>query len=521
MDSPGFLPPALPPRRRPWRAFDKHLRFGYYVIMKKFMDKNFLLSSKTAERLYHEAAAAEPIFDYHCHLIPKEIAENRRFPDLASIWLGGDHYKWRQMRSNGVHEQIVTGNAEPYDKFLAWADTVPRLIGNPLYHWTHLELQRYFGINEPLNSRSAPAIWKAANERLANDPALSVFGIFKKFNVFAVGTTDDPADNLEWHKKVKDQGSTETKVLPSFRPDRIVNIEKPDFAEYIAKLAEAAGKSIHNLDDLLGVIRDRITFFHNMGCRISDHGLDFAPFVTASSDPCFARPAEINFARWEQEMKDIFAQALGGKKPDAKGNEAWKTFILNFCGQEYAERGWVMQIHIAAIRNNNTAALAALGPDTGYDAVHDYLVAEKLARFMDMLLTRGKLPKTILYSLNIKDLYSMATLMGCFQGESDPAKQAIPGKIQLGSGWWFLDHIDGMEAQMRLLGNTGLLSRFVGMLTDSRSFLSYPRHEYFRRILCNILGTWAENGEVPNDLGLLGSMVRDISFRNAQRYFGV
>jgi glucuronate isomerase len=491
--------------------------------MKQFMDNDFLLSNRTAEKLYHEAAAGEPIFDYHCHLIPKEIAENRRFPDLASVWLGGDHYKWRQMRANGTEERLITGDADPYDKFLAWADTVPRLVGNPLYHWTHLELRRYFDINEVLNPKSAPAIWKQANEKLSNDPSLSVFGIFKKFNVYAVGTTDDPADSLEWHEKAKNApcgcDATETLVLPSFRPDRVVNMEKPDFAEYIAKLGTAAGKKINCLDDLLGAIRERIDFFHKTGCRIADHGLDFVPFATASGDPCLARPAEINFNQWEKEMKDIFARALAGKKPDAREAESWKTFCLNFFGEEYADRGWAMQIHVSAIRSANSAMLAAIGPDTGFDAVADYPAAEKLARFLDILAFRGKLPKTILYSLNFKDLYPMATIMGSFQGESDPAKTALPGKIQLGSGWWFLDHIDGMEAQMRLLGNTGLLSRFVGMLTDSRSFLSYPRHEYFRRVLCNILGTWVENGEIPNDFELLGCMVKDISFRNAQRYF--
>ncbi|MDR0495650.1 MAG: glucuronate isomerase [Treponema sp.] len=493
--------------------------------MKKFIDKNFLLSTKTAQKLYL-VAAAEPIFDYHCHLIPQEIAENRRFPDLATVWLGGDHYKWRAMRSNGINERFITGktggDAEPYDKFLAWAETVPRLIGNPLYHWTHLELQRYFDISEPLNPQSAPAIWKAANERLANDPSLSVFGIFKKFNVYAVGTTDDPADSLEWHEKAQasyKQGASTAKVMPSFRPDRIINIEKPDFAEYIAKLA--AGKNVNNFDDLLGVIKDRIAFFHDRGCRISDHGLDSVPFATASGDPRLARPAEINFSQWEHETKTVFAQAMNGQKPNAVETESWKTFIFNFLGEEYAVRNWAMQIHIAAIRNNNSAAFAAFGPDSGFDAAHDQPITEKLARLLDLLFSRGKLPKTILYSLNLKDLYPLATLMGCFQGEIVPAQQTIPGKIQLGSGWWFLDHIDGMEAQMRLLGNTSLLSRFVGMLTDSRSFLSYPRHEYFRRILCNILGTWAENGEIPNDFELLGNMVRDISFRNARRYFEI
>jgi glucuronate isomerase len=487
--------------------------------MKNFMDKDFLLSTKTAEKLYHEAAAGEPIFDYHCHLIPQEIAENRRFPDLAAVWLGGDHYKWRAMRANGVHERLVTGNGDSYDKFLAWADTVPRLIGNPLYHWTHLELQRYFGINEPLNPESAPEIWKAANERLAKDPSLSVFGIFEKFNIFAVGTTDDPVDSLEWHKKV--QGATQTKILPSFRPDQILNIERAEFADYIARLGKAADKSIQALDDLLDAIRNRIAFFHDAGCRISDHDLNYVPYMTSSTDPYPSRPAEINFGKWEKEMESVFARAMHKETLNHWEIESWKTFIFNFLGEEYAERGWAMQMHAAAIRSNNSAALASIGPNTGFDAIHDFFIAEKLARLLDLLCARGKLPKTILYSLNVKDLYPMATLMGCFQGETDPAKQPMPGKIQLGSGWWFMDHIDGMETQMRLLANTGLLSRFVGMLTDSRSFLSYPRHEYFRRILCNILGTWAENGEIPNDFELLGGMVRDISFVNAKNYFQV
>jgi glucuronate isomerase len=346
-----------------------------------------------------------------------------------------------------------------------------------------------------------------------------VFGIFEKFRVYAVGTTDDPADNLEWHAKTAASGLTKTKVLPSFRPDRILGIEKPDFAAYIAKLAAACGKNISCLDDLLQAVKDRIAFFHERGCVSCDHGLETVPFATASSDPDCARPDEIDFAGWETEMKAVFAKALNGQKPDVREAEAWKTFILYFAAGEYARLGWVMQVHIAAIRNNNSAMFKTLGADTGYDAVHDAPVAQKLSRFMDLLNSGGRLPKTVLYSLNFKDLYPMATLMGCFQGESDPAKKPVPGKIQLGSGWWFLDHIDGMEAQMRLLGNTGLLSRFIGMLTDSRSFLSYPRHEYFRRILCNILGTWADNGEIPDDFELLGTMVRNISFGNAQRYF--
>jgi len=483
--------------------------------MNKFMDKDFLLTGETAKRLFHEFAKWEPIFDYHCHLIPGEIAENRRFPDLAYMWLSGDHYKWRALRANGVPEKLITGDAEPYDKFLAWADTVPKLIGNPLYHWTHLELQRYFNISEPLNRNSAPAIWEAANKQIQNDPEFSVFGIFKKFNVYAVGTTDDPADTLESHGKAR--GACETLILPSFRPDRILNIEKPDFAAYIAKLAASAEKAITNLDELLTVVAERVAFFDRMGCRASDHGLEYMPYATAADDD--ARTGAVNHSRWEQEARGIFAAALDGKAPGGRGADSWKTFMLYFLGGLYGKYGWAMQIHLAAIRNNNTRAFNALGPDTGFDAVHDHPLAENLSRFLDLLEFSGRLPKTILYSLNSKDFYPMATVMGCFQGNAGSEQAPVPGKIQLGSGWWFLDHIDGMETQLRVLGNLGLLSRFIGMLTDSRSFLSYPRHEYFRRVLCNMLGTWADNGEIPRDMTLLGGMVRDISFTNARNYF--
>jgi glucuronate isomerase len=330
-----------------------------------------------------------------------------------------------------------------------------------------------------------------------------------------VGTTDDPADSLEWHQKAA--GETETKILPSFRPDKILNIEKPDFAVYISKLAAAAGRNISSLEDLLAAVRSRIDFFDTLGCRASDHALEFPPCATASADNAGAQG--INYSLWEKEVKENFAAALAGKTPDSRGVESWKTYLLNFLGAEYANRGWAMQIHLAAIRSVNSAAFKRFGPDTGYDAVHDHGVSAKLARLLDLLDSEGKLPKTILYSLNIKDFYTLGTIMGCFQGEADSSKPGIPGKLQLGSAWWFLDHIDGMEAQMKILGNVGLLSRFVGMLTDSRSFLSYPRHEYFRRILCNILGNWAENGEIPCDFELLSGMVKDISFRNAERYF--
>jgi len=478
--------------------------------MKDFLDKDFLLSNKTAQRLYHEAAADERIFDYHCHLIPAEIAEDRRFKDLSQVWLGegnyGDHYKWRVMRANGIDEALITGReADPYDRFLAWADTVPKLIGNPLYHWTHLELQRYFGIDEPLDRESAPSIWKAANEKLKADPDFSVYGIFRKFRVFAVGTTDDPADSLEWHGKIASSKETQTRVLPSFRPDRVLNIDRDGFAEYIAKLGKSAGRNITNLTDLLDVLKSRVDFFDGLGCRASDHGLEYLPFEAASGEG-------LKFFR-EKEAGETFAKVLSGEVADRRAMNEYKTMVLSFLAACYAGKGWAMQIHLSAIRNINTKMLKILGPDTGYDAVHDYHVTANLARFLDILEQRNELPRTILYSLNPCDFYPLATIMGGFQGGG------IPGKMQLGSSWWFLDHRDGMEDMMKLLANVGLLSRFIGMLTDSRSFLSYPRHEYFRRILCNLLGTWAEAGEIPNDFSLLSGMVRDISFKNAEKYF--
>jgi glucuronate isomerase len=477
--------------------------------MKHFMDRNFLLSTKTAEELYHEAAEGEPIFDYHCHLNPEEIAGTGRFSNLAELWLGGDHYKWRALRSNGVEERLITGDAEPYDKFLAWAETVPRLIGNPLYHWTHLELQRYFDIQEPLNRESAPAIWEAANAKIREDPALSVFGIFKKFRVYGVGTTDDPADTLEWHEKVRKSGKTETRVLPSFRPDLVIAIDAPGFAEYIRRLGKAAGKDIGSLGDLLRVLRDRLDLFDRLGCRSADHSLGRPPF-----DARWEAGAAKKEGFGEQKAGETLEKVLSGAAAEGEDLEFYKAFILSFLGGEYYRRGWVMQLHFGALRNPNSRMMVALGPNTGFDAAGDRRLAEHLARFLDVLEAGGRLPATILYSLNPKDYYVLGALMGSFQG-------GIPGKMQLGSAWWFNDHRDGMEEQLKILGNLGLLSRFVGMLTDSRSFLSYPRHEYFRRILCNILGRWTEEGEIPPDLPLLKGMVRDICFENARRYFGV
>ncbi|MDR2808409.1 MAG: glucuronate isomerase [Spirochaetaceae bacterium] len=469
-------------------------------MKKEFLDQDFLLSTETARTLYHYYAVKEPIFDYHCHLILPEIAENRRFHDLAQVWLGGDHYKWRVMRANGIDEDFITGSAEPYEKFLAWAKTVPHLIGNPLYHWTHLELQRYFNIYEPLCPSNAKEVWQEANKQLQSADWLSVYGIFNRFNVYAVGTTDDPADDLHWHEQIAQSGATKTKVLPSFRPDNALTIDNPSFLSYITKLGDAAGLSITSLDKLCEALAGRIAFFDKHGCKISDHALEYVPFVDAKD-------------AGHDRISGIFAAVLKGRTISAQEAEAYKTFILQFLAKEYRRYNWAMQLHLASLRNVNSRMTAKLGINTGYDVVHDHPIAAKLALFLDSLESNDALPKTILYSLNPKDFYPLATIMGSFQGGG------IPGKMQLGSSWWFLDSKDGMKMQMKLLANVGLLSRFVGMLTDSRSFLSYPRHEYFRRILCAILGTWAENGEIANDKDLLGEIVRDISFRNAQRYF--
>ncbi|QTQ16001.1 glucuronate isomerase [Treponema parvum] len=477
--------------------------------MKKFMDKNFLLETKTAQKLY-KAVENSPIWDFHCHLPPKEIAENKKFPNLSEIWLGshgyGDHYKWRQMRTNGVPESIITGdNADPFEKFIKWTQTIENLAGNPLYHWTHLELQRYFNIYEPLTTKTAPAIWEKANAQLQSDE-MSVKGILKKFNVYAVGTTDDPADTLEYHKAIAAGtapiGKIETKVRPSFRPDKALNIDKPTFAEYIPKLAKAAGINIKNTDDVIKALELRLDFFVEAGCKASDHGLEFAPFRLEDD-------AEINKA---------FKAAMAGKPVSPEMAEAYRTKVLLALGLAYAKRNVVMQLHMNAIRDLNKKMFKLLGPDTGFDAVHDNRMAEKLSGLLNLIEENGGLPKTVLYTLNPKDYYVLGTAMGCFQGTVNG--EPIRGKVQLGCAWWFCDHYDGMTEHLKVLGNLGMLSSFVGMLTDSRSFLSYPRHEYFRRILCNILGNWVENGEFPNDEEILTRMVKDISFNNALNYFG-
>lgn len=466
--------------------------------MKKFMDEDFLLNNETAVKLFHGYASKSPIFDFHCHLNPKDIYEDRRFKNITEVWLYGDHYKWRLMRSNGVDERYITGDADDYSKFLEFAKTIPMAIGNPVYHWTHLELQRYFGVNELLNEKTAPMIWEKVNSIL-NSNEFSVRNIIKKSNVKILCTTDDPTDSLEYHKLLKEDNSFDVRVLPAFRPDKGINIDKDDFKDWVKKLGEVSGKAIESYDDYLNALNSRLEFFDSYGCRLSDHALDFVAYEEST----------------KEEVDGIFKKALKGEKLSQIEVDKYKTSVLQFLGKRYKELGWAMQLHIAALRNTNTRMLKKLGPDTGYDSINDVNIAYPLSKFLDSLESTGELPKTILYTLNPKDNYVLAALIGSFQGEG------IPGKMQFGSAWWFNDNIDGMTEQMKTLANVGLLSKFVGMVTDSRSFLSYPRHEYFRRILCNLIGEWVEKGEVPNDMDLLGKIVQDISFNNAVNYFGV
>jgi len=461
------------------------------------MDENFLLTNDTAVTLYHQYARNMPIYDFHCHLSPKEIYENKRFKNITEIWLYGDHYKWRLMRANGIDEKYITGNADDYDKFMAYAKTIPMAIGNPVYHWTHLELQRYFGIYDLLNEKTAKSIWERANEVINHDD-FNVRNIIKKSNVKIIITTDDPTDSLEYHIKLKEQNEFDVKVLPAFRPDKGLGIEKEDFIPWLKKLEEVTGKEINNYDDFLQALEKRIEFFHTVGCRISDHALDYVFYQKAS----------------KQEVEKIFKKALMRQHLTKEEIDSFKTYTLIFLGKKYAELKWVMQLHIGAMRNNNTKMYKILGPDTGYDSISDFTIAYPLAKLLDALEVEDSLPKTILYTLNPAANYVIATMIGNFQGGK------IAGKMQFGAAWWFNDNKDGMIEQMKALANTGLLSRFIGMVTDSRSFLSYTRHEYFRRILCNLLGEWVENGEVPNDIELLGKIVQDISFNNAKEYVG-
>lgn len=464
----------------------------------KFIHEKFLLHNRTGWRLYWEFAEPEPIFDYHCHLSPRDIAENRQFKNLFEIWLEGDHYKWRAMRANGVAEAYCTGSAEPFAKFRAWAATVPHTLRNPLYHWTHLELKRYFGIDELLDEASAPRIWKKANDELRR-PELSARGILKKFNVKTLCTTDDPTDDLKHHEKIAADGVA-TRVFPAFRPDKALAVDQPVlFNAWMGRLGEAAGGAIGDLSELLEALRLRHDYFHARGCRLSDHGLN----------QCFASPCS------EKTAAAIFGKARRGRPVSSEEHSQFATFLMLFLGRLDAEKGWVKQLHLGALRSTNSRRLRELGPDTGFDAMGDYPQAQALAGFLDLLEREGALPKTILYNINPADNYVLATVAGSFQDG------IAPGKIQFGAGWWFLDQKEGIEWQLNALSNIGLLSRFVGMVTDSRSFMSYPRHEYFRRVLCNLIGSEIERGELPDDELLLGTMIRNICYGNAQNYFPV
>ena len=493
--------------------------------MKPFLDEDFLLQSEPARRLYHDYARAMPIFDYHCHLSPQLIADDHHFADITEAWLAGDHYKWRAMRTNGVAERLITGDAAPREKFQAWAETVPYTIGNPLYHWTHLELKHPFAITGVLLSgTTAEEIWEATNDRLAQ-PEFGCRGLLRTADVRYVGTTDDPADDLSHHRRIAEDPTMEITVAPSFRPDKAYAVDRPaEFAAYMTRLAHAAGRErIATFEELLTVLSERIDYFARHGCRVSDHALTvpvyrhvgpgelqriFAAAVKAGGAASRTQPAAVPTG---VTAEDHAASAAVTPEDHA----AFATAVLTHVAREYAQRGWVFQLHIGAQRNNNTRMYAALGPDTGFDSIADGETARPLAHLLDALDRDNHLPKTILYGLNPRDNDLLATMIGNFQDGS------TPGKIQLGSGWWFNDQKDGMERQMTALANMGLLSRFVGMLTDSRSFLSFPRHEYFRRTLCNLIGGWVDAGEAPADYTLLGRMVQDIAWNNAERYFGI
>ncbi|MBL7968735.1 MAG: glucuronate isomerase [Prolixibacteraceae bacterium] len=464
--------------------------------MKPFMDENFLLQTETAQKLYHEHAAKMPIFDYHCHINPKDIAEDRRFNTITEIWLAGDHYKWRGMRTNGVDERFCTGDASDWEKFEKWAETVPHTLRNPLFHWTHLELKKFFGINEVLSPKNARQIYDACNAKLQT-PEYSCRGIIRMANVHTICTTDDPVDSLEYHRQIKESGF-EVAVLPAWRPDKAMAVEQPiSYNQYINQLASVAGMEINTFNDLMTALDKRHQFFHENGCRLSDHGLDTA----------FAE----DYTR--DEIDALFIKVRVGYRLTTREILKFKSCMLYEFGVMDHSRGWAQQFHIGALRNNNTRLFNKLGPDTGFDSIGDKPVAEPLSKLLNRLDTEDKLCKTVLYNLNPADNELYATMIGNFQDGS------VPGKMQYGSGWWFLDQKDGMEKQINALSNLGLLSRFVGMLTDSRSFLSYTRHEYFRRTLCNILGNDVENGEIPNDMELLGQMVENICFNNAKNYF--
>jgi len=466
------------------------------LYTKTFLDEDFLLQTATASKLYHEFAKEMPIIDYHNHLPPDQIAQNKSFENLSQIWLYGDHYKWRAMRANGINESYCTGDKSDYEKFEKWAETVPYTMRNPLYHWTHLELQRYFDVHEILNPSSARKIFDECSEKLQS-PEYAVRGLLSKMNVKVACTTDDPLDSLEYHQAIKEEGTLDTKVLPTFRPDRFILIDNPNYASFIEKLGVLVNTEISSFEALVSALKTRAEFFASMGGRLADHGLEqiYAADFT------------------EEDANKVLKKKIAGESISAEESLLFKSAILHQLGVIYHGLGWTQQFHLGALRNNNTRAMRLLGPDTGWDSIGDFSQAASLSKFLGRLDEYDQLAQTIIYNLNPRDNELMATMIGNFNDGS------VAGKIQFGSGWWFLDQKDGMERQMNALSNMGLLSRFVGMLTDSRSFLSFPRHEYFRRILCNLLGNEIENGELPNDIEWIGKMVQNICYNNAKEYF--
>ncbi len=464
-----------------------------------FINDNFILQNDTARTLYHDYAEKLPIIDFHNHLNPREIFEDISYDNLTEVWLGGDHYKWRAMRANGVSEKLITGDGDAYDKYLAYADTIEKAFGNPLYHWTHLELKRYFDIDETLGNDTAAAIWKAAGEKLRR-PEFSVQNLLRKQKVEVLCTTDDPADDLEWHKKIKETVN-DIKVIPSFRPGNAIDIEKDGFKVYMERLGDAAGIKIECFDDMIEALEKRLEYFMEKGCRVTDHSLECD----------FYRETD------KTEIDDIFKKKLAGEKVSFDEATAYRGWLMKELGMIYADKGLVMQLHIGALRNASDRMFEKIGADTGYDCLNDFNYAVQLAALLNSMDKENRLPRTILYALNPKDMPMLAVMAGNYQGN----EEGIKSKIQLGSAWWFQDHMNGMKNQMEVLSDVGLLSGFIGMLTDSRSFLSFPRHEYFRRILCNLIGEKVEAGEYPKDIAQLGKMVEDICYYNAKRYFGL
>ncbi len=475
--------------------------------MKQFMDKDFLLENDTAKQLYNDYAAKLPLVDYHCHISPKEIYEDRRFQSLEEVWLGGkqpdgsyagDHYKWRVMRSNGTNEEYVTGDRDGKERIKKFAEALEMAIGNPMYHWCHLELKKYFGIEDYLNGDSSEEIFDKCSDMLKNGENMTVRGLIRQSNVAFIGTTDDPIDSLEWHIKLAEDKTLDFKVCPSFRPDKAVNITKPEFADYISKLAKSVGKeTLNSYEEVCDALIERLEFFKKLGCRASDHGLDYVMYREGT----------------KEEINSAFKKAMAGEALTLEEAEKYQTAVLMCLGKAYHRLGIVMQLHYSCLRNNNRKQFAKMGADTGYDMIAQNTCGGSIAEFLSALNDEDACPKTVLYSLNPADNEQIGTILGCFQTDE------IPGKIQMGSAWWFNDTKSGMESQMKTLANLGLLGNFIGMLTDSRSFLSYTRHDYFRRILCNIIGTWVENGEYPNDKKALKKIVEGICYYNAARYF--